>query len=115
MTDDQRFASRRPDVIVFQTDILDEDLTLGGPLYADLFASLSTTDADFVVKLIDVYPDEVAMQPAMGGYQLMVSADIFRGRYRESFETAKTIACPSHVSPQIADITKSSFRRSRRW
>ncbi len=57
MTDDQRFASRRPDVIVFQTGILDEDVTLAGPVFADLFASLSTTDADFVVKLIDVFPD----------------------------------------------------------
>ncbi len=57
-----------------------------------LMASTSGTDSDWVVKLIDVYPDEVADQPAMGGYQLMISADIFRGRYRESLETAKPIA-----------------------
>ncbi|HVG41081.1 MAG TPA: CocE/NonD family hydrolase, partial [Chitinophagaceae bacterium] len=58
MTDDQRFAARRPDVLVFQTPVLGDDVTLGGPLYADIFASISTTDADFVVKLIDVYPGD---------------------------------------------------------
>ncbi|MFX8844641.1 CocE/NonD family hydrolase C-terminal non-catalytic domain-containing protein, partial [Acinetobacter baumannii] len=57
MTDDQRFASRRPDVLVFQTDTLQEDVTLAGPIIADLKVSISTTDADFVVKLIDVFPD----------------------------------------------------------
>ena len=59
---------------------------------ANLWASTSGTDSDWVVKVIDVYPDEVAGQPPMGGYQLMVSADIFRGRYRESLETPKPIA-----------------------
>ena len=63
-----------------------------GQPVANLVASTSGTDSDWVVKLIDVYPDEVARQPAMGGYQLMVSADIFRGRYRESFETPKAVA-----------------------
>ena len=64
-------------------------MKISGQPIANLVASTSGTDADWVVKLIDVYPDEVAGQPAMGGYQLMVSADIFRGRYRESFETAE--------------------------
>ncbi len=59
---------------------------------AHLVASTSGTDADWVVKLIDVYPDEVAGQPALGGYQLMIAADIFRGRYRESLETPKPLA-----------------------
>ena len=58
MTDDQRFASRRTDVLSFSSTVLTEDLTLGGPLVADLMVSISTTDADFVVKLIDVFPDE---------------------------------------------------------
>jgi predicted acyl esterase len=65
---------------------------ISGQPVANLMASTSGTDSDWVVKVIDVYPDEVASQPAMGGYQLMVSADIFRGRYRESLETPKAIA-----------------------
>jgi predicted acyl esterase len=67
-------------------------MKISGQPVANLVASTSGTDSDWVVKLIDVYPDEVASQKAMGGYQLMVSADIFRGRYRESLETAKPIA-----------------------
>ena len=67
-------------------------MKIAGEPVANLVASTSGTDSDWVVKLIDVYPDEVAGQPEMGGYQLMVAADIFRGRYRESFETAKAIA-----------------------
>jgi putative CocE/NonD family hydrolase len=65
---------------------------ISGQPVANLIASTSGTDSDWVVKLIDVYPDEVAAQAEMGGYQLMVSADIFRGRYRESLETPKPIA-----------------------
>jgi uncharacterized protein len=66
-------------------------VSIAGQPIANLVASTSGTDADWVVKLIDVYPDEVAGQPEMGGYQLMVAGDIFRGRYRESFETPKAI------------------------
>ena len=72
--------------------MLTAPVKISGQPIANLVASTSGTDSDWVVKLIDVYPDEVAGQPAMGGYQLMVSADIFRGRYRESFETPKAIA-----------------------
>ena len=72
--------------------MLKTPVKISGEPIANLIASTSGTDADWVVKLIDVYPDEVAAQPAMGGYQLMVAADIFRGRYRESFETPKAIA-----------------------
>ena len=88
---DQREASGRPDVAVFMSDVLAAPLKISGEPIANLVASTSGTDADWVVKLIDVYPDEVAGQPAMGGYQLAVSMDIFRGRYRESFETPKAI------------------------
>jgi putative CocE/NonD family hydrolase len=91
LVDDQREASGRPDVLVFVSEILTARTKISGPPIANLIASTSGTDSDWVVKLIDVYPDEVAGQPAMGGYQLMVSADIFRGRYRESLETAKPI------------------------
>jgi hypothetical protein len=89
---DQREASGRPDVAAFVSEVLKEPVKISGQPTANLIASTSGTDSDWVVKLIDVYPDEVAGQPEMGGYQLMVSADVFRGRYRESFETAKPIA-----------------------
>ncbi|MCL4705737.1 CocE/NonD family hydrolase [bacterium] len=92
LVDDQREASGRPDVVVFVSEVLTAPVKISGQPIVNLIASTSGTDADWVVKLIDVYPDEVAGQPEMGGYQLMVSADIFRGRYRESLETAKAIA-----------------------
>ncbi len=86
LVDDQREASGRPDVLVFESEPLTEPLKISGQPVANLMASTSGTDSDWVVKLIDVYPDQMAGQPSMGGYQLAVSADIFRGRYRESFE-----------------------------
>jgi uncharacterized protein len=92
LVDDQWEASGRPDVAVFVSDVLKAPLKISGQPKVNLIASTSGTDADWVVKVIDVYPDEVAAQPQMGGYQLMVSADIFRGRYREGFETPKPIA-----------------------
>jgi hypothetical protein len=92
LVDDQREASGRPDVLAFTSDVLTEPVKISGQPVANLIASTSGTDSDWVVKVIDVYPDEVAGQAAMGGYQLMVSADIFRGRYRESLETPKAIA-----------------------
>ena len=92
LVDDQREASGRTDVVAFTSDVLKEPVKISGQPVANLIASTSGTDSDWVVKVIDVYPDEVAGQPGMGGYQLMVSADIFRGRYRESLETAKAIA-----------------------
>ncbi len=91
LVDDQREASGRPDVIAFTSDVLKEPVKISGQPAANLIASTTGTDSDWVVKVIDVYPDEVAGQPGMGGYQLMISADIFRGRYRESLETAKAI------------------------
>jgi len=92
LVDDQREASGRPDVVAFVSDVLTAPVKISGQPVANLLASTSGTDSDWVVKLIDVYPDEVADQAAMGGYQLMVSADIFRGRYRENLETPKPIA-----------------------
>ncbi len=91
LVDDQREASGRPDVVAFVSEILSAPVKISGQPIANLLASTSGTDADWVVKVIDVFPDEVAGQPEMGGYQLMVSADIFRGRYRESLETPKPI------------------------
>jgi uncharacterized protein len=78
-------------VLVFTSDVLRTPLKISGAPVANLIASTSGTDSDWVVKLIDAYPDEVAGQQALGGYQLMIAADIFRGRYRESLEVAKPI------------------------
>ncbi|HZU29961.1 MAG TPA: CocE/NonD family hydrolase [Candidatus Angelobacter sp.] len=91
LVDDQREFSGRPDVLAFTSDVLTQPLKISGQPIANLVASTSGTDSDWVVKLIDVYPDEVAGQERMGGYQLAVAMDIFRGRYRESLETPKPI------------------------
>ncbi len=91
LADDQREASGRTDVLVFTSDVLTQPVKISGQPVANLVASTSGTDSDWVVKVIDVYPEEVAGQPKMGGYQWMISADIFRGRYRESLETPKAI------------------------
>ncbi|MEZ2443616.1 CocE/NonD family hydrolase [Chitinophaga sp. RCC_12] len=100
MTDDQRFASRRADVLTFETDTLTDNLTIGGPVTVDLRVSITGSDADFVVKVIDVFPDDFRYADTpppnktrdaggpypLGGYQMLVRGDIFRGRFRESFE-----------------------------
>ncbi len=99
MTDDQRFAGRRTDVLAFKTSVLKDDVTLTGIVTADLYVSISTTDADFVVKLIDVFPDSLSYNEVdiyssietpgnypMGGYEMLVHGEIFRGRYRSSYE-----------------------------
>nr|WP_214460450.1 CocE/NonD family hydrolase [Flavihumibacter fluvii] len=110
MTDDQRFAGRRPDVITFQTEPLPGDLTLAGPVIADLQVNISSTDADFVVKLIDVFPDDFAYNSGekesinkpypMGGYQMMVRGEIMRGKFRKSFEV------PVPFKPNTAEQVK---------
>lgn len=91
LVEDQREASGRTDVIAFVSDVLEEPMKIAGQPIANLVASTSGTDSDWVVKLIDVYPDEVGGDAAMGGYQLMIAADIFRGRYRESFAKPKAL------------------------
>lgn len=105
MVDDQRFAARRPDVLVYQTDVLDKDVTLAGNIWANLKVSVTGTDADFIVKVIDVYPDNAPQNPntqphvKMAGYQQMVRSDAFRGRYR------KDITKPSAFTPnKVEDI-----------
>jgi hypothetical protein len=91
LVDDQRLFSDRPDVLTYQTPPLTRPVTIGGAPMVNLIAATTGTDGDFVVKLIDVYPDEYPDKPEMGGYQLAVSMDILRGRYRESFSEAKAI------------------------
>ncbi len=109
MTEDQRFASRRTDVITFTSPILDEDLTVAGELSANLWASISTTDADFIVKLIDVFPDGFTYDKTkdgegngqdyyMPGYQMLVRGDVTRGRFRNSFEN------PSAFQPNVPEL-----------
>jgi uncharacterized protein len=88
---DQRSVADRTDVLTYETAELDTPVRISGAPIADLFAATTGTDADWVVKLIDVFPDEVPSQPEMGGYQLAISMDIFRGRYRDSFERPSPI------------------------
>ncbi len=126
MTDDQRFAARRPDVLTFQTGILNEDLTLAGPVIADLLVSISGTDADFVVKLIDVFPDKFSYPATgalqgntssypMGGYQMLVRGEIMRGKFRNSFETPVAFV-PNKIEkvkfelPDVAHTFKKGHR-----
>ena len=128
MTDDQRFAARRPDVLVFQTDTLTEDVTVAGNVVADLLTSISTTDADFVVKLIDVFPDNLSHNDVniyadedpikkypMGGYQMLVHGEIFRGRYRNSFEkpAAFTPGKVEEVKFKVADVAHTFLKGHR--
>lgn len=109
MVEDQRFAAERPDVLVYQTDVLAEDVTLAGPLTARLYVETTGTDADFVVKLIDVYPDD-APEPAfdkyldvpMAGYQMLVRGDVFRARFRNDYEHPEPLV-PGQVTEIIFD------------
>ncbi len=120
MTDDQRFAARRPDVLVFETPSLPQDITLAGPVVADLQVSISSTDADFIVKVIDVFPDDFKYEedaPAehrrvpsvtypMGGYQMLVRGEIMRGKFRNSFEKPEAFepVQPATVKFTLPDI-----------
>ncbi len=89
---DQRFVDGRSDVLTYMSDPLAKPVRVSGAPEVNLYASTSGSDADWVVKLIDVFPDTVPSQPAMGGYELAISLDIFRGRYRNSFEHPEAIA-----------------------
>ena len=128
MSDDQRFASRRTDVLVFQTDSLTADVTVTGNVIADIMTSISTTDADFVVKVIDVFPDYLGYNDVdiyaetdpvnpypMGGYQMLVRAEIFRGRFRKSYENPSAFT-PGKIEevkfelPSIAHNFKKGHR-----
>lgn len=121
MTEDQRFAARRPDVLAYQTDVLTEDLTVAGPLTAHLFVTTTGTASDFVVKVIDVYPNEIpgynpnSGRPDKGAMQQMVRGEVFRGRFRDSYEQPKPFV-PGQVTPvsfQLQDILHT-FQRGHR-
>jgi putative CocE/NonD family hydrolase len=110
MTDDQRFAARRPDVVAYQTDVLASDVTLAGPLLADLRVATSGTDSDWIVKLIDVFPsDGQEAGPAgrpLGGYQMLVRSEVIRGRFRKSYERPEPFAPnqPTKVPLELQDV-----------
>jgi putative CocE/NonD family hydrolase len=108
MVEDQRFTAGRPDVLVYQTEALTEDLTLAGPIIADLFVSTSGTDSDFVVKVIDVYPDNAPANDAvkMAGAQMLIRAEIMRGKYRHSFSKPEPFVPnkPTEVKFNLQDL-----------
>jgi len=124
MSNDQRFAARRPDVLVFQTDTLTEGVTVTGSVIADIVTSISTSDADFVVKIIDVFPDNFSYEQEdivaeneypMGAYQMLVRGEVFRGRYRNSYENPSAFV-PGKIDevkfelPPIAHCFKKGHR-----
>jgi uncharacterized protein len=111
-TEDQRFVDGRPDVLTWQTPPLTADVTLAGNVDAHLFASTTGTDADWAVKLIDVYPDTVPGRPEMGGYELMVTGDIMRGRYRSGWD--KPAAIPRNQTlPYTVDLHQQAYTFKR--
>lgn len=121
MTDDQRFASRRPDVVVYQTSDLQEDLTFTGPVIAGLFVTTTGTDADYVIKLIDVFPDTLSNYPSnnqnipMQGYQMLVRGEVLRGRFRNSFENPEPFI-PGKITEvkfRISDVAHT-FKKGHR-
>lgn len=109
MTEDQRFVHNRPDVLAWETPALTEDVVIAGNIVARLLASTTGTDADWVVKLIDVYPDAAPSAPRMAGYQLMVASDILRGRYYKSFEKPQAIPANT-VTPFNVDLHQQLYR-----
>jgi len=121
MTDDQRFASRRPDVMVYQTEIMNEDITLTGPIIAELFVSTTGTDADYIVKLIDVFPadakawDDKDIKVPLGGYQMLVRGEVMRGKYRNSFEKPEPFVPGkiTEVKYEIPDVAHT-FKKGHR-
>ena len=103
MAEDQRFAALRQDVLVYETEVLTEDVTLAGNIIADLQVSTSSTDVDFIVKLIDVYPDIDSKNKLMSGYQLPVAMEVFRGRFRKSFEKPEPLI-PGKPTEFVIDL-----------
>ena len=103
LTEDQRFVDGRPDVLTWQTERLEDDVVVAGEVMANLFASTTGSDADWIVKLIDVFPEDVPENPRMGGYQLMVSNEVFRGRYRRGFDR------PEPITPNRATTFRYSL------
>ena len=106
---DQRFVQGRPDVLSWETEPLGADVVVRGDIVAHLFAATTGSDADWIVKLIDVYPEDHPTDPKLGGYQLMVANDVFRGRYRTSFERPEPIV-PNAVVEYVVDLHTQDYR-----
>jgi uncharacterized protein len=113
--DDQRFAESRPDVAVWRTKPLETDVEISGAIVADLFASTTGSDADWVVKLIDEYPEKEPSDPTLGGYELMIAADVLRGRFRDGFEAPKPVK-PGEIVEYRVDLLSHNhkFRKGHR-
>jgi uncharacterized protein len=109
LTEDQRFVDDRADVFSWETEPLSEDVTIAGEVFADLFAATSGSDADWIVKLIDVYPENMPNDPKMGGYEFMVSNEVFRGRYRKNPEKPSAIV-PNEVAEYKFSLHGQSYR-----
>jgi uncharacterized protein len=103
LLEDQRFVNQRPDTLTWETETLSEDVAVAGDIKAHLFASTTGTDSDWIVKLIDVYPEKYESDPKMGGYELMVADEVFRGRFRHSFEKPEPIPA-NQVTPYTIDL-----------
>ena len=109
LVDDQRFDNDRPDVAIWETPTLESDVVIAGDIAAHLFASTTGSDADWIVKLIDVYPDRNEPDTTLNGYQLMVSNDVLRGRFRKSFEHPQAIT-PNRVDEYVVDLHTQNYR-----
>ena len=109
LVDDQRFVQDRPDVLTWHTAPLTQDVVITGALAAHLFASTTGSDADWVVKLIDAYPEQGASDPKLDGYQLMVANDVFRGRFRKGFERPQAIV-PDQVHEYVVDLHTQDYK-----
>jgi hypothetical protein len=106
--EDQRFVDDRPDVVSWETAILEEDIAIAGKIEAHLFASTTGSDGDWIVKLIDVYPEKMPQNWKMAGYQLMVANEVFRGRYRKSFDRPEPIP-PDEVIACTIDLHSQNY------
>ncbi len=109
LVDDQRFLKGRPDVMTWETTPLTDDVVIAGAIKAHLFAATTGSDADWVVKLIDVYPDSNAADPKLNGHALMVANEVLRGRFRNSFERPDSII-PNKVEPYVVDLHTQNYR-----
>ena len=113
--EDQRFVSDRPDVISFVSEPLADDVEMIGEIEAHIYASTTGTDCDWVVKLIDVYPEQYPAKPEMGGYQLMIADDVLRGKFRQSFTVPRALN-PDEINEFTIDLRTRNhcFRRGHR-
>jgi len=115
LVEDQRFVDNRPDVLTWQTDELKEDMTVAGQVTAKLFASTTGSDSDWIVKLIDVYPEKYPEDWKLSGYELMIADEVFRGRFRKSFEKPEPIT-PDAITPFTIDLHTANhvFKKGHR-